>query len=82
MSLRPLLASALLLASVPAAAESCLSLIAAASPAGPAPTTTTSNSIASRGGISSSLAIAPSSYVRISPFGLGLVEVRPSVKRC
>ena len=36
-------------ASAPAAAASCLSLIAADSPAGPAPTTTTSYSIDSRG---------------------------------
>src|SRR4051794_15623655 len=35
--------------------ESCLSLIAAASPAGPAPTITTSNSMASRAGSSSAL---------------------------
>jgi len=35
--------------------ESCLSRIAAASPAGPAPTITTSNSIASRAGSSSAL---------------------------
>src|SRR5260221_2816918 len=37
------------------AGESCLSRIAAASPAGPAPTITTSNSIASRAGSSSAL---------------------------
>jgi len=35
--------------------ESCLSRIAAARPAGPAPTITTSNSIASRAGSSSAL---------------------------
>src|SRR4051794_628694 len=39
--------------------ESCLSRIAAASPAGPAPTITTSNSIASRAGNSSALISPP-----------------------
>ena len=43
----------------PAAAASCLSLMAAESPAGPAPTITTSKSIASRGGRSAACAIEP-----------------------
>ena len=50
--------------SVPAAAAPCLSRIAAASPAGPAPTITTSYSIASRAG-SSVTARLPSSVLVI-----------------
>src|SRR5262249_9794276 len=56
----------------PMSGDSCLSLIAAASPAGPAPTITTSNSIDSRAGKSSVLigllGFGPNAGARIPPF--------------